>query len=141
MQQEEAAAGRQERPERKGHLGEGFLRQRSRRGGRQTPLSSGNFAMHDLGMEPSPHTFDGFVRAVISERGLTYAMRVVKEMEKRNLKPNNDTFSALVVGYSKNLDLDMAESFLDQISDHSPKYIHPFNAILAACDTVVSQII
>lgn len=33
--------------------------------------------MHDIGLEPSPHTFDGFVRAVISEKGVAYAMRVV----------------------------------------------------------------
>ncbi|MQL77576.1 hypothetical protein Taro_009973 [Colocasia esculenta] len=42
--------------------------------------------MHDLGMEPSPHTFDGFVRAVISERGLTYAMRVAPPCPDHTIK-------------------------------------------------------
>uniref|UniRef100_A0A1D1YHD1 Pentatricopeptide repeat-containing protein At1g76280 n=1 Tax=Anthurium amnicola TaxID=1678845 RepID=A0A1D1YHD1_9ARAE len=97
--------------------------------------------MLDLGLKPSPHTFDGFVRAIISEKGVTYAMRVVQKIEKRNLKVNDDTFSALSVGYCELLDLDMAEFLLSQISASSPKFIYPFNAFLAACDVMVSQIL
>ncbi|CAA6671155.1 unnamed protein product [Spirodela intermedia] len=92
--------------------------------------------MHDLGLEPSPHTFDGFVRAVILEKGVAYAMRVVNEMEKRNLKPNYTTISTLSIAYSEILELDRAESLLGQILDSSPKYIHPFNAFLSACNVM-----
>ncbi|XP_078443233.1 tetratricopeptide repeat (TPR)-like superfamily protein isoform X2 [Wolffia australiana] len=92
--------------------------------------------MHELGLEPSPHTYDGFVRAVISEKGVECAMRVVNEMQKRNLNPKNNTLSSISIAYSENLELDMAEYFLAQILSNSFKYIHPFNAFLSACNVV-----
>lgn len=33
--------------------------------------------MHELGLEPSCHTFDGFVRSVVSERGFSDGMKIV----------------------------------------------------------------
>ncbi|XP_068639656.1 uncharacterized protein [Aristolochia californica] len=33
--------------------------------------------MKGLGLEPSQHTFDGFVKAVIPERGVNYSIKVV----------------------------------------------------------------
>lgn len=59
----------------------------------------------------------------------------LKTMQLRNLKPYDSTLAALSIGSSKALQLDLAESLLDQISRIS--YVHPFNAFLAACDTLV----
>lgn len=59
-------------------------------------------------------------------------------MEKRNLKPYDTTLAALSVGYSKILELDLAEALLDQIPEGSKNCIHPFNALLAACDVMVN---
>lgn len=33
--------------------------------------------MHKLGLQPSSHTFDGFVRSVVSERGFSAGMEIV----------------------------------------------------------------
>ncbi|OVA11971.1 Pentatricopeptide repeat [Macleaya cordata] len=90
--------------------------------------------MHNLGLEPSCHTYDGFIRAVVLERGVTDGMKVLKAMEKKNLKPYNATLATLSIGCSKILELDLAEALLDQIVE-SP-YLHPFNALLAACDVM-----
>lgn len=60
-------------------------------------------------------------------------------MQQRNLKPYDSTLANLSIGCSKVLELDFAEALLDQISECS--YPHPFNAFLAACDTVVSHIL
>lgn len=92
--------------------------------------------MQNLGLEPSQCTYDCFVKAVLSEIGVTYAMKVVKSMEKRNLKPYGTTLAALSVGYSKILELDLAEALLDQIPEGPKNYIHPFNALLVACDVM-----
>lgn len=59
-------------------------------------------------------------------------------MEKRNLKPYGTTLAALSAGYSKILELDLAEALLDQIPEGPKNYIHPFNALLAACDVMVN---
>ncbi|XP_019054371.1 PREDICTED: pentatricopeptide repeat-containing protein At1g76280 isoform X2 [Nelumbo nucifera] len=90
--------------------------------------------MHDLGLQPSEHTYDGFIKALVSGRGVTDGMEVVKTMEKSNLKPYNATLATLSIGCSKNLELDLAETFLDQIVESS--YAHPFNELLAACDVM-----
>ncbi|XP_038987997.1 pentatricopeptide repeat-containing protein At1g76280 isoform X2 [Phoenix dactylifera] len=92
--------------------------------------------MHNLGVEPSKHTYDGFVKAVINGKGVAYGMKVIKSMEKKNIEPYDDTLAALSVGHSKNLELDMAEALLERISGDLPKYIRPFNALLAACDVM-----
>lgn len=33
--------------------------------------------MHDIGLEPSGDTYDGFVKAVVYEKGVNYGMKVV----------------------------------------------------------------
>jgi len=57
-------------------------------------------------------------------------------MQQRKLKPCDSTLSALSVGCSRALDLDLAEALLNQIT--KTPYAHPYNAFLAACDTMVS---
>ncbi|XP_020251597.1 pentatricopeptide repeat-containing protein At1g76280 isoform X2 [Asparagus officinalis] len=94
----------------------------------------GLLKMHDLGLKPSGDTYDGFVKAVVYGKGVTYGMKVIESMEKNNIKPYNDTLAVLSTGHSKNFELDIAEALLEKISYGLPKYIHPFNAILAACD-------
>lgn len=88
--------------------------------------------MQTLGLEPSPHTYDGFIRAVVSERGYSNGMEVLKVMQQRNLKPYDSTLATLSIGCSRVLELDLAEALLDQITES--KHAHPFNAFLAACD-------
>ncbi|KAG6683354.1 hypothetical protein I3842_12G007500 [Carya illinoinensis] len=88
--------------------------------------------MKNLGLQPSSHTYDGFVRAVVSEKGYNYGMEVLKVMQQRNLKPYVSTLATLSMGCSKALELNLAESLLDQITE-SP-YPHSYNACLAACD-------
>lgn len=61
-------------------------------------------------------------------------------MQERNIKPYDNTFAVLSVGYSRTLELDMAESFSDKISDKLPKNIHTFNTLLAACGFMVPLI-
>ncbi|KAI5341759.1 hypothetical protein L3X38_009634 [Prunus dulcis] len=90
--------------------------------------------MQKFGLQPSSHTYDGFVRAVTSERGFSSGMEILRIMQQRNLKPYDSTLANLSIGCSKVLELDFAEALLVQISECS--YPHPFNAFLAACDTV-----
>lgn len=52
--------------------------------------------------------------------------------------PYDTTLAALSEGYSKILELDLAEALLDQITKSPQKYIHSFNALLAACDVMVN---
>lgn len=59
----------------------------------------------------------------------------LKTMELRNLKPYDSTLAVLSISYSKALQLDLAEFLLDQMSRISN--VHPCNAFLAACDTLV----
>jgi hypothetical protein len=58
-------------------------------------------------------------------------------MEHKGLQPHDSTLASISVGYSKILELDLAKSFLDRISDEYPNLIHPFNALLVACDIMV----
>ncbi|VVA34279.1 Hypothetical predicted protein [Prunus dulcis] len=90
--------------------------------------------MQKFGLQPSSHTYDGFVRAVTSERGFSSGMEILRIMQQRNLKPYDSTLANLSIGCSKVLELDFAEALLVQITECS--YPHPFNAFLAACDTV-----
>lgn len=57
-------------------------------------------------------------------------------MEKKNLKPYTGTLATLSIGFSEILELDLAEALLDQIVE-SP-FLHPFHALLAACDAMVN---
>lgn len=52
------------------------------------------------------------------------------------MKPYDSTLVCLSVSCSRNLELDLAQSFLDQISTFEGPY--PFNAFLEACDALVS---
>ncbi|KAJ0086055.1 hypothetical protein Patl1_09415 [Pistacia atlantica] len=90
--------------------------------------------MQNLGLQPSSCTYDGFIRAIVSKRGIINGMEVLEIMQQENLKPNDSTLATLSIECSKALELDLAEALLDQISEF--KYPHPFNAFLAGCDTM-----
>ncbi|XP_078148085.1 tetratricopeptide repeat (TPR)-like superfamily protein isoform X2 [Carex rostrata] len=91
--------------------------------------------MHDLGLRPSQHTSSGLIKSVITGKDVTHAMDLIKTMEDMGLQLYDDTLASISVGYSKILELDLAEYFLDRVSDKY-RYLkqRPFNAILAACD-------
>ncbi|RLN34035.1 pentatricopeptide repeat-containing protein [Panicum miliaceum] len=90
--------------------------------------------MQKLRLQPSKFTYDGFVKTVIAGKGVAYAMKVVEVMERRGIKPYNDTLAALSEGYSKNLQLDLAEDFLERISEIRPKHLRAVNALLSGCE-------
>ncbi|KAG0484411.1 hypothetical protein HPP92_008490 [Vanilla planifolia] len=92
--------------------------------------------MQTIGVNPSPNTYDGLIKAVTHGRGLIYGLELVESMERRGMDPCNDSLATLSVEHSKNLDLDMAERLLEKISVNLPKYIHPLNAFLVACDVM-----
>jgi hypothetical protein len=58
-------------------------------------------------------------------------------MKRRGTEPYDDTVSALSKGYSKNLQLDLAEDLLNGISELRQKHIDAFNALFSACDIMV----
>lgn len=59
-------------------------------------------------------------------------------MESKNLKPNDSTLSLLSINCSKALDLDLAESLLNQIAaSHNAL---PYIAFLQACEAMVSGV-
>lgn len=64
----------------------------------------------------------------------------IEAMERRGSEPYNDTLAALSVGHSKSLQLDLAEDFLERISEIQPKYIHAFNALLSGCEIMVNAL-
>ncbi|KAE8646171.1 pentatricopeptide repeat-containing protein At1g76280 isoform X1 [Cucumis sativus] len=88
--------------------------------------------MHKLGLQPSSHTFDGFVRSVVSERGFSAGMEILKVMQQRGLEPYDSTLAAVSVSCSKALELDLAEALLERLS--ACPYPYPFNAFFSACD-------
>ncbi|TYI42821.1 hypothetical protein ES332_A01G125200v1 [Gossypium tomentosum] len=90
--------------------------------------------MQNLGLQPSSHTYDGFVRAIIQRRGFGAGLEMLKVMEDRNLKPHDSTLAALSVQCSKALELDLAEALLEQVCECP--YPYPFNAFLEACDNM-----
>ncbi|KAI4388505.1 hypothetical protein MLD38_000826 [Melastoma candidum] len=90
--------------------------------------------MINLGLQPSSYTYDGYVRAIIPERGYEDALGVLKLMQKENLKPHDSTLAAVAISCSKALELDLAEELLGQISGSPHPY--PFNACLAACNAM-----
>ncbi|KAL5077553.1 hypothetical protein RYX36_016537 [Vicia faba] len=55
-------------------------------------------------------------------------------MQQGNLKLYDSTLATLSVSFSRELQLDLAESLLNQISDSL--YPHPYNALLASCDAL-----
>ncbi|XP_045824397.1 pentatricopeptide repeat-containing protein At1g76280-like isoform X1 [Trifolium pratense] len=90
--------------------------------------------MQNLGLQPSSHTYDGIIRAIVSQRSFGDAMRMFKKMQQENLKLYDSTLATLSITFSRELQLDLAESLLNQISECS--YPHPYNALLASCDAL-----
>ncbi|KAI3459886.1 hypothetical protein Pfo_016549 [Paulownia fortunei] len=90
--------------------------------------------MQNLGLEPSCGTYDGFIRALVAVKGFDDGMEVLKVMQQKNMKPYDSTLAAISVSCSRGLELDLAETFLSQISKCHHAY--PFNAFLEACDTL-----
>ncbi|XP_021284335.1 pentatricopeptide repeat-containing protein At1g76280 isoform X2 [Herrania umbratica] len=95
--------------------------------------------MQNLGLQPSSHTYDGFMRAVLPTRGFSAGMEMLKVMEERNMKPYASTLAALSVQCSKALELDLAEALLDQVCECPHPY--PYNAFFGACDTMPERAI
>ncbi|KAH1214727.1 Pentatricopeptide repeat-containing protein [Glycine max] len=87
--------------------------------------------MTNLGLQPSRHTYNGIIK-VVSHRSFGDAIRVLKKMQQKNLKPYDSTLASLSITCSKALQLDLAEAFLNQISECL--YPNPYNALLASCD-------
>ncbi|KAG4383093.1 hypothetical protein GLYMA_14G223300v4 [Glycine max] len=92
--------------------------------------------MTNLGLQPSRHTYNGIIK-VVSHRSFGDAIRVLKKMQQKNLKPYDSTLASLSITCSKALQLDLAEAFLNQISECL--YPNPYNALLASCDQLVSS--
>ncbi|XP_039116782.1 pentatricopeptide repeat-containing protein At1g76280 isoform X2 [Dioscorea cayenensis subsp. rotundata] len=92
--------------------------------------------MQALGLEPSLHTYDGFVKAAIHRNGAAYGMRLIEALEMKNIKPYDETLAVLSIAHSKDLELELAESLLGTISHGLPKYMHAFHIFLAACNIV-----
>ncbi|GAB2289289.1 hypothetical protein Dimus_023593 [Dionaea muscipula] len=90
--------------------------------------------MQSLGLDPSCHTYDGYIRAIIRQRGFGDGIELLKKMQTSNLKPYNSTLATVAISCSRALDLDLAEELLNGMSG-SP-YPLPYNAFLAACDTL-----
>ncbi|KAL6527177.1 hypothetical protein OROGR_016267 [Orobanche gracilis] len=90
--------------------------------------------MQNLGLEPSSGTYDGFIRALVAGKGFHDAMEVLEVMEQKKMKPHDSTLAAISVGCSRGLELDLAETFLAQIS--KCHHIYPFNAFFKACETL-----
>ncbi|KAF3772361.1 hypothetical protein EJ110_NYTH58161 [Nymphaea thermarum] len=108
--------------------------QRDERVKKRETLRKGKSSGPDLGLKPSKNTYRGLLRAVVSVKGITWGMEVVEAMKMKKLALDNALLSILAVGYSKCLELDLAEGMLNQLDDNSPKYIYPFNYLLAACE-------
>ncbi|XP_057445914.1 pentatricopeptide repeat-containing protein At1g76280 isoform X2 [Lotus japonicus] len=90
--------------------------------------------MKILGVKPSSCTYDGIIQAASFQSNFRDGLGVLKIMQQENLKPLNSTLATLSVICSKALQLDLAESFLDRISEClSP---HPYNALLASCNVL-----
>lgn len=90
--------------------------------------------MQELGLEPSASTYDGFIKAVVAERGYHSGLELLKIMQQKKLKPHDSTLVTIATACSRALDLDLAETLLDQVST-SPT-AHPYNSFLKACDTL-----
>ncbi|XP_055833234.1 pentatricopeptide repeat-containing protein At1g76280 isoform X2 [Solanum dulcamara] len=90
--------------------------------------------MQTLGLQPSGSTYDGFIRAIATTRGFSDGVEVLKVMQEKNIKPHDSTLAVLAVICSRELELNLAEAFLDEMSEiQSP---HPCNAFLEACDVL-----
>uniref|UniRef100_A0A2P2JBY2 Pentatricopeptide repeat-containing protein At1g76280 isoform X1 n=2 Tax=Rhizophora mucronata TaxID=61149 RepID=A0A2P2JBY2_RHIMU len=92
------------------------------------------FQLKKVGLPPSSYAYDGFLRAIVAKRGFRAGMEVLCTMRQKNLKPHNSTLAALSLSCTRAVELDLAESLLDEIS-YCP-YPFPFNAFLDACNKV-----
>ncbi|KAL1557173.1 hypothetical protein AAHA92_12695 [Salvia divinorum] len=90
--------------------------------------------MRVLGLEPSSRTYNGYIRALVSVKTFHDGMEVLNIMRQKNMKPSDSTLAALSVSCSRGLQLDLAETFLDQVSKCN--HVNIFNEFLKACDTV-----
>lgn len=90
--------------------------------------------LQTLGLQPSGSTYDGFIRAIATTRGFSDGVEVLKVMQEKNIKPHDSTLAVLAVICSRELELNLAEAFLDEMSEiRSPR---PYNAFLEACDVL-----
>ncbi|KAG6406146.1 hypothetical protein SASPL_133745 [Salvia splendens] len=90
--------------------------------------------MRVLGLEPSSRTYNGYIRALVSVKTFHDGVEVLNIMRQKNMKPSDSTLAALSVSCSRGLQLDLAETFLDQVSKCN--HVNIFNEFLKACDTV-----
>ncbi|KAH0920244.1 hypothetical protein HID58_027904, partial [Brassica napus] len=72
--------------------------------------------MQNLGLVPSSHTYDGFIRAVAFPGAYEYGMTLLKVMQEQNLKPYNSTLATVSAYCSKAFQVDLAEHLLDQLN-------------------------
>ncbi|KAK7395948.1 hypothetical protein VNO78_16579 [Psophocarpus tetragonolobus] len=87
--------------------------------------------MENLGLHPSNHTNNGFIKAVASRRNFGDAIELLKQMQKKNLKPYDSTLATLSIICSRARQLDLAESLLCQIS--VGLYPNAYNSLLGSC--------
>ncbi|XP_004292914.1 PREDICTED: pentatricopeptide repeat-containing protein At1g76280 [Fragaria vesca subsp. vesca] len=87
-----------------------------------------------LGFHITRFACDSLIRAIVPDRGFSRGMEILKSMQLRNLKPYDRTLATLSISCCRALELDLAETLLDQISIHSHSHPHAFNAFLAAYD-------
>nr|KYP65227.1 Pentatricopeptide repeat-containing protein At1g76280 family [Cajanus cajan] len=90
--------------------------------------------MENLGLQPSSHTYDGFIKAVVSHRSFVDVIGVLEKMQQKNLKPYDSTLATLSITCSKALQLDLAEALLNKIAECQCP--HPYNVLLASCDAL-----
>ncbi|WOG91523.1 hypothetical protein DCAR_0310772 [Daucus carota subsp. sativus] len=87
--------------------------------------------MQNLGVEPSSSTYNGLLRAVVKDKGSEAGIELLKSLQKRNVQPYDPIFAAISIKCSKELKVDLAESYLDQMSCRS--VVYPYNSCLEAC--------
>ncbi|KAL6215838.1 hypothetical protein ACLB2K_015265 [Fragaria x ananassa] len=85
-----------------------------------------------LGFHITSFVCNSLISAIVPDRGFSRGMEILKSMQQRNLKPLDGILATLSISCCKALELDLAETLLDQISIHSCP--HAFNSFLAACD-------
>lgn len=90
------------------------------------------FQMQNLGIQPSRVAYDGLIGVLCRTKGFHDGMKVLKLMQQKKLKPLDSTLAALSISCSKDLELDLAEAFLNQMAECDRPY--PYNALLKACD-------
>ncbi|KAL8531447.1 hypothetical protein ACS0TY_008156 [Phlomoides rotata] len=90
--------------------------------------------MQDLGLEPSSGAYDGLIKGLVYVKGFHDGMEVLKVMLQKNIKPKDSTLAMLSESCSRGLELDLAETLLDQISKYN--HVKVFSELLEACDNL-----